>query len=307
MPQRRHVIASLGACLAIAILAGSAFAQTALDPVTLTSVSTGHGKARLTVTAGPSGAPNGFKVRWMTTEQFAALGGAWPGMVSPGEGWVNYTGTGTLDTWGATDVSFQLAPNQSIDIEIGDTFDETGVSGTSYQELQDASTYVVTATALGGGAVTNSPLSGHQDCGTSQQGHDCVYTQGYWKNHTSAWPVGSLTLGTTTYSAAQLLSILNTSVKGNGLLSLAHQLIATKLNIAYGANASSIASTVNAADALIAGRIVPPVGSGSLSTSSTSALTQALDDFNNDNDHHNHCGTVPVQPSTWGQLKVIYR
>jgi len=30
-------------------------------------------------------------------------------------------------------VDFKLAPNQSLDVEIGDTFDESGVSGTSGQ------------------------------------------------------------------------------------------------------------------------------------------------------------------------------
>ena len=90
-------------------------------------------------------------------------------------------------------------------------------------------------------------------------------------------------LGTVHYSAAQIESILQQNpIVGNGLLSLAHQLIAAKLNKANGANASSINGTIAAADALIGGLIVPPIaGFGTLPTSSTDALTHTLDVWNN--------------------------
>ncbi len=73
----------------------------------------------------------------------------------------------------------------------------------------------------------------------------CTYTQGFWKNHgpnpsgnnQNEWPVTSLTLGSVSYSDLELESILNTPVGGNGLISLAHQLIAAKLNVANGASA----------------------------------------------------------------------
>ena len=39
---------------------------------------------------------------------------------------------------------------------------------------------------------------------------DCTLTQGYWKNHASAWAVTSLTLGSVSYDQQQLLDILNT-------------------------------------------------------------------------------------------------
>ena len=91
--------------------------------------------------------------------------------------------------------------------------------------------------------------------------------QGYWKNNAEAWPVSSLTLGSGSYTQSELLQILNSPVAGNGLISLAHQLIAAKLNVASGANASAIASTIAAADALIGGLVVPPVGAGSLAPS----------------------------------------
>jgi hypothetical protein len=83
------------------------------------------------------------------------------------------------------------------------------------------------------------------------------------------------------YTQAQLLSIFNTPAAGNGLLTLAHQLIAAKLNVANGAGCSNADASIAAADALIGNLVVPPVGSGSLAPSATSTLVTALDNFNN--------------------------
>jgi len=97
-------------------------------------------------------------------------------------------------------------------------------------------------------------------------------------------------------------------VFGNGLISLAHQLIAAKLNIAQGADPTAASAAIAAADALIGSLIVPPTpGFGSLPTSSTSSLTQTLDDFNNGITGPGHCGNVPTRQNTWGQLKTSYR
>ncbi|GAB3286931.1 hypothetical protein [Hymenobacter tenuis] len=113
----------------------------------------------------------------------------------------------------------------------------------------------------------------------------CTHTQGYWKTHgptptgnnTNQWHTAGFKLGTTYYTAAQLQTILNTPVKGNGLISLAHQLIAAKLNIINGAYAGPISTVIAQADALINGQSIL---TGYLSPSSTSALTDALAKYN---------------------------
>jgi len=116
-------------------------------------------------------------------------------------------------------------------------------------------------------------------CQPSSNG--CVLTQGFWKNH-EPWPAASLTLGTVTYSEAQLVTILSQPVKGNGLVSLAKQLIAAKLNQANGASVpAGVAAAIVQADALIGGLVAPPVGTGFLDPSATSALTTILDNYNN--------------------------
>jgi len=74
-------------------------------------------------------------------------------------------------------------------------------------------------------------------------GSPCTYTQGYWRTRPNAWPVTSLALGAVTYQAAQLTAILDNPAQGNGLVILAHQLIAAKLNIANGADPTDVAAT----------------------------------------------------------------
>ncbi|HET9371100.1 MAG TPA: hypothetical protein VFO19_12660 [Vicinamibacterales bacterium] len=125
----------------------------------------------------------------------------------------------------------------------------------------------------------------------------CTQSQGYWKTHgpvptgnnQNEWPVSSLTLGTVNYTALELQSIMNAPVAGNGLISLAHQLIAAKLNIANGANGAAVAATIAAADALIGALVVPPVGTDALAPSATSALVDVLTQFNEGAIGPGHC------------------
>jgi hypothetical protein len=73
-----------------------------------------------------------------------------------------------------------------------------------------------------------------------------------------------LQLGNVTYNEQQLLAILHQPVRSNGLVSLAHQEIAAKLNVANGADGSCITQTLAAADALIGDLVIPPIGNGFL-------------------------------------------
>jgi hypothetical protein len=108
----------------------------------------------------------------------------------------------------------------------------------------------------------------------------CVFGQGFWKNHPDQWPVTQLQLGNVTYTEDQLLSILHQPVRGNGLVLLAHQEIAAKLNIANGADESCIQQTLAAADTLIGNLVVPPVGNGFLRPRDVSALADTLEEYN---------------------------
>jgi len=121
----------------------------------------------------------------------------------------------------------------------------------------------------------------------------CTHTRGFWINHPEAWPVTTLTLGTGPYTQAQLLQILDQPTMGNGLVQLASQLIAAKLNVATKATTSAgTANDITSADILIGDLVVPPVGTGYLAPGQTSSLIASLDEYNNGNDEGSapHCG-----------------
>jgi hypothetical protein len=101
--------------------------------------------------------------------------------------------------------------------------------------------------------------------------------------------------------------LLNQPARGNGLIILAHQLIAAKLNIAQGADPSGIAGVIASSDAMIGALVIPPIGSGYLDPSLVNANAQTLDSYNNGTMSVPHCGTTPARRSSWGALKSIYR
>jgi hypothetical protein len=138
----------------------------------------------------------------------------------------------------------------------------------------------------GGGSSGSSGSSG------SVGGPGCTLTQGYWKNHPEAWPLTSLTLGGTTYTQAQLLSIFGMSPGGDASLILAHQLIAALLNGAAGAGQAPIASVVGQAQAwLSANGKTLPYGTSSSSPEGAQAVALAnqLDAYNNGMSGIPHC------------------
>ena len=128
------------------------------------------------------------------------------------------------------------------------------------------------------------------DCAPPPPPSHCTLTQGGYKNHynylLTGFPPGGLTLGAVFYTDSQLNSIIqNNSVHGNGLISLAHQLITAELNIYYGSIPSpAVVQAIASANTLIGGLVVPPIGNGYLAPSLTSGLESTLDRFNSSND-----------------------
>ena len=231
------------------------------------------------VIAGESGAPNGFVIEWMTVADFVANGNQWPD-----------------DPSNVCQASFSnnLAPNQTVEVVIGDDrlFDTLGVqSECSGEPLLCDTAYVFRCRANATDSCDASQWGNTITCATlpCDPGQNCTYTQGYWKNHTDVWPLQSLTLGAVSYNASQLLQILNRPAQGNGLVMLAHQLIAAKLNIANGADPTAVQQTVIDADNMIGGLIVPPIGAGYLSPGQTSALTDTLTEYNEGTIGPGHC------------------
>ncbi len=87
---------------------------------------------------------------------------------------------------------------------------------------------------------------------TAQDNSTCPVGQGYWKN-TPTWPVTQIMLGSQTYTQVEVLILLNTPPAGDASLILAHQLIAAKLNVYKGLDATVIAGVITQGDAVLAG------------------------------------------------------
>ncbi|HEY3037527.1 MAG TPA: hypothetical protein VGJ66_02265 [Pyrinomonadaceae bacterium] len=310
---RRYSIAiALFACLGLAASAmflstdsSSAAGKKKVDTPILTFISATPTSIDLQVCApdagqSPTGLPAGFSIQWMTQADYDANGG-WP---------VNSDDPSNPDSFckasfsgNAFNSRYDLLPGECVTVRIGDLLFDNGASTDCPGPLVCDTAYVFRAFGHANSSLNRSDWSANVSgstlpCGGGNQG-GCTFTQGYWKTHgpstcftgnnTDQWPVTSLTLGTVNYTDVELCSILQTPSGGNGLIALAHQLIAAKLNIANGADSSAIAGTIASADALIGGLVVPPVGSGYLSPSSTSSLTTALDNYNTGGTGPGHC------------------
>jgi hypothetical protein len=111
----------------------------------------------------------------------------------------------------------------------------------------------------------------------------CPLSQGYWKNHASAWPVQSLSLGGKSYTKAEAIALLNTPVKGDASLILAYQLIAAKVNIANGADPTPAQSAVATGDTLFSqfsGKLPYNVKSSSTTGVAMTNTGSVLDGYN---------------------------
>ena len=266
----------------------------------------------LRVQAGLGGAPAGFIVEWLPADQYRALGG-WPAAAASVSG-SDFTGVPTLHVTPGVE-SFQLGAGQVAEVVIGELFDETGLEASDHMELADGTEYVVRVRAMAAWpGREESANSTTIACRTSlRTSTDCTVSQGYWKNHPESWSrVPTITLGSVTYTRAQILAILRQPARGNGLVSLAHQLIATRLNLLLGAvPPASVGLAVDLADTTIGPLVVPPIGGGQLRPCSTSALTWTFREFNNGSIGPGHCPSdlriVSVTVATWGTLKSIYR
>lgn len=279
-----------------------------------------------------TGAPAGLSLHWMTLADFENNGNQWLDGSDPRLCKMSLSGQPSLRHPGKS--RWELLAGECEEVEIGDlNFDETGVSGQNcaLDGLECGTTYVFRAFAHAGRRMGRSPWTANLVCSTLDcPARDCTYSQGHYKTHgpagcvtgnnTNMWPATSLTLGTVNYSATQLCSIFNKPAQGNGLTSLAHQLIAAKFNVLLftGPTCEAAATAIAQADALIGSKVVQPVGTGSIPPGQTGALTTTLTLFNTGGlvGCPSHCpserpsGTsdyVPTEASSWGHLKSLYR
>jgi hypothetical protein len=270
--------------------------KTTLDKPTITCGTSTQASINITVTAGASGAPAGFSIQWMTAADYAANGNSWYASEDLRLCKASFSGNANLSR-------YNLAAGQSVTVNIGEFLFDNGASTNCGDALTCGTTYVFRAFAHATSTLMRSEFTANLECSTLACGADehCTYTQGYWKTHgptptgnnVNEWPQdvkdNGLLLGTVSYDTTQLQSIFDKPAAGNGLIVLAHQLIAAKLNVANGTDDTDIAAAIAAADALIGSLVVPPVGSGFLAPSATSSLTTALTNYNEGATGPGHC------------------
>jgi hypothetical protein len=85
------------------------------------------------------------------------------------------------------------------------------------------------------------------------------------------------------------MAILDNPAQGNGLVILAHQVIAAKLNIANGADPSAAQQAIADADAMIATLVIPPIGDGYLLPGQTGNITETLTEYKEGTIGPGHC------------------
>jgi len=291
----------------------------------------------LKICSGPSGVAAGLTLQWKKLSDWEANGWDDAGLCA-----LSLSGQPSLQHPGKS--RWELLPGECVEFEVGDiNFDETGVSGQgcALDALECGTDYIFRAFAHAGRGMGRSDWTEDLICSAHAcPGEQCTHTFTYWKTHGTGtchqgsnldeWPPSALpmTLGTVVYDRDQLCASLNVPAAGNGLVSLAHQLIAAKLNMANLANAcGDVQDAIAAADLLIGDKIVPPnQPQGFLHPALSGPGTLQLNAFNNGGLCDPNCfagqaymranGAAGDEPgsqvlngrkSTWGKIKSIYR
>ena len=248
------------------------------------------------VCAGASGLPNGFSLDWLKASDYAANANHWFSSDSPLACSAGFSGSANLSR-------YNLGPYECVTVNVGDFLFDNGASTNCAIGLDCGTQYMFRAFGHGNSTYNRSDDTAALGCATLDCGHStsCTFTQGYWKTHgvvptgnnAYAWPdaakASGLQLGSVSYTAADLLSILNKPAAGNGLVALAHQLIAAKLNVAAGGDPTAVAADIATSDALIGSLVIPPLGGGYLAPSLTSGLVGALSSYNEGATGPGHC------------------
>ena len=337
--MRRHLRFALGTLLCTVGVASLAIAPAhALDPYDVPVITCVNSEATLasitlSVCGGATtGAPAGLTIQWKKKSDYDISGWADDGTLCK----LSLSGQPSLQHPGKS--RWELMAGECEDVTIGDiNFDETGVSGTGcgLDPLECGTEYVFRWFAHAGRGFGRSAWGGDLVCSTAPcPPSRCTFTQGYWKTHGPAgcvtgnnsnqWPAAAfpMQLGSTNYSAAQACAIFNVPAGGNCLLSLAHQLIAAKLNLANGATScTALTDAIASANSIIGTKVIPPVGSGSITQGACGSVgptITALTAYNEGGLCSPNChGSGPLfdsadspavgQKSHWGEIKVRYR
>ncbi len=259
----------------------------------------------------PTGLPAGFSLQWMSATDYAANGNQWVSSEDPRLCKASFSGN-------ANSSRYRLAPGECATINVGNLLFDNGASTNCAGALQCGTTYLFRAFGHATNNLNRSDFTSNlgystPGCGAQCEDSDtcpfcncCVFDASQWIQYgptgctsvtLNQWPATSLTLGSGTYSDLQMCAILNAEANGNGLITLAQELIGAKLNLlsmrnqlqgypvtlcsGYTCDEIAMINRCTAdADTLIGGLVVPPHGNGFLDPTVTNSLVSCLRPFN---------------------------
>lgn len=217
---------------------------------------------------------------------------------------VNQNGVQDVGETGLANVSVQLGNNSSVLTDANGFYQFSGLcEGTYTVRVTVPQGFALSPTAQGtdsaidsngtsdglGGSTATIVLGFNQVDNTIDFGFYALVvtspgtgTPGYWKNHSEAWPVDSITIGGTSYSKAFILS--NNLMEENPRdkrTTIFRALVAAKLNVLIGNNATCVAGTIAAADAWFQTNSGAPVRANSQAWRDGEPLYRTLDNYNN--------------------------
>lgn len=286
------LICLLGVALLGLVPANIAVGQ-AINPPVISCAGSLEGSINIQVCAGASGLPAGFSIQWMTCADYIANGNAW--YVSDDLRLCKASFSGN-----ANGSRYNLSAGQCVTVTIGDILFDNGASTNCAQKLNCDTCYVFRSFGHATSKKKRSAFTANLTCTTAACPNCCgSLSQGYWRNHVDdlnaivALNGGTLTIGNVAYTADQLSQIFAKPPAGNGLISLAHQVIAVELSIiAFNGNCldDDTLTCLTEANALIGNLVVPPIGAGYLAPGDSSAFTACLDAWIQAHD----CGEDPT-------------
>jgi hypothetical protein len=256
-----------------------------------------------------TGLPAGFSLQWMSCDDYAANGNQWFASDDPRLCKASFSGN-------ANSSRYRLAPGECVTVNVGNFLFDEGTSTNCSGALQCGTCYLFRAfghatSTLNRSEATSNLTCSTIDCGSPCEDVDtcefcncCVIDAVHWPTEgppgcavftRNQWPATSLTLGTVTYTDLELCQILATPANGNGLIALAKELIAAKLNqlsvriqlqdlsLCGGYSCEEVAMIIRCtadADVLIGSLVVPPFGNGFLDPTVADSLITCLRAFN---------------------------
>jgi len=191
---------------------------------------------------------------------------------------VKNTGTTSLSSIKVTDDKVMTISCPKSSLMAGESMTCTATGSATYGQYEN--TGCVEGYASGNVKVTDCDMShyygqkGTTGCGTG--------SPGYWKNHPSAWPSQSISIGGSNYTRDKAIEIMSKSVSGDKTYTMFDALVAAKLNVLSGTRSDCISNTITAAEAWMKTyKLGSKVSGSSDAWKKGEPLYQQLDYYNN--------------------------